>query len=753
MPLNDPVPSTAADVLERNAQDFDRFVVGAENTFVTRLGVEKPTVTGIIGTANEAIANIQADGAAAINALRVVNAGSFEDGATLTARNEVLYYLAEQTYYRWDGALPKTVPPASTPSSTGGVGVGAWVDVGDAALRSDLADFSGTSKVAGGVPIYRESYQSLIASGSEGLIEGQLAQVRGTGFTWSGGEWKPTGKIYVNSWGARGDAPFRENGTGTNSRQAFIDAADYAHRHGHKYVFAEPGIYYAPDLLASEMHDLYVVGDEVQFTHANLGVGSNSGHAQIQALTTQDYSNGVGWGSRKNTGRGRIAFEFDDSHQTQFSILLPLFKKYGVPYGIAYHTSYVRPWIREVFRHGNEILAHFPDNIDSTKLTRQQLEDNATADLDAIEAITGYRDGVNFVYPMHYRNAETDDVLSQFYASGRGLASGIMSTPSFFGGWPCSAWAIDNNLTSGNLSTIFSRLKTLRDNDLDLVLYGHDISATKANNLEKIIKYALHLGIEITLPRNLKPTHQMLSDRYFKDFENYTGSGEWDTSVHSEFGTRSRKFSYTGTGNVSPVLIYQPIRYIRSKKDFSKIRVSFLYKTAQDLVFPQNSTDAGIVLRTTYWRVSGGGADTSGGLSSTALGLPMPSSDFDNRISFYVYVPRTISRIQFGIGAAFLVQPAEFWIDDLRVEKIDEVDSVYLRGTLRNMGALGTRPVPDDTAIIGEFGVDFASSYSAISTMEGTMRRFGLLPGTTENELDEGKAVQAVVSLIRGHTG
>lgn len=85
------------------------------------------------------INQIESDGQLALDALRVVNAGSFENGATLTARNEVLYYLAEQTYYRWDGALPKTVAAGSTPSSTGGVGVGAWVDVGDAALRSELA--------------------------------------------------------------------------------------------------------------------------------------------------------------------------------------------------------------------------------------------------------------------------------------------------------------------------------------------------------------------------------------------------------------------------------------------------------------------------------------------------------------------------------------------------------------------------------------------------------------------------------------
>lgn len=86
------------------------------------------------------INQIESDGQSALDALRVINAGSFEDGATLTARNEVLYYLAEQTYYRWDGALPKTVAAASTPASTGGVGVGAWVDVGDATVRSELAD-------------------------------------------------------------------------------------------------------------------------------------------------------------------------------------------------------------------------------------------------------------------------------------------------------------------------------------------------------------------------------------------------------------------------------------------------------------------------------------------------------------------------------------------------------------------------------------------------------------------------------------
>ncbi|MDX7523212.1 glycosyl hydrolase family 28-related protein, partial [Enterobacter hormaechei] len=53
--------------------------------------------------------------------------------------NQILKDETDGEYYRWDGALPKMVPSGSTPSSSGGTGVGAWVSVGDAALRSMLA--------------------------------------------------------------------------------------------------------------------------------------------------------------------------------------------------------------------------------------------------------------------------------------------------------------------------------------------------------------------------------------------------------------------------------------------------------------------------------------------------------------------------------------------------------------------------------------------------------------------------------------
>lgn len=69
----------------------------------------------------------------------------FTTGGTLTTsgRNKaVLWPLSDGgdgDWYYWEGALPKVIPAASTPSSTGGVADGAWRPVGDLSLRSSLA--------------------------------------------------------------------------------------------------------------------------------------------------------------------------------------------------------------------------------------------------------------------------------------------------------------------------------------------------------------------------------------------------------------------------------------------------------------------------------------------------------------------------------------------------------------------------------------------------------------------------------------
>lgn len=62
--------------------------------------------------------------------------GSFNFGHTINVKNELLVH--DDKKYRWDGTLPKVVPVGSTPTTTGGIGVGAWLSVGDASLRGEL---------------------------------------------------------------------------------------------------------------------------------------------------------------------------------------------------------------------------------------------------------------------------------------------------------------------------------------------------------------------------------------------------------------------------------------------------------------------------------------------------------------------------------------------------------------------------------------------------------------------------------------
>lgn len=74
---------------------------------------------------------------------------SFEKGFNVTTWNEVLLWEEDGDYYRWDGTLPKNVPAGSTPESSGGIGLGKWVSVGDASLRSGLADVNSDVSIAG----------------------------------------------------------------------------------------------------------------------------------------------------------------------------------------------------------------------------------------------------------------------------------------------------------------------------------------------------------------------------------------------------------------------------------------------------------------------------------------------------------------------------------------------------------------------------------------------------------------------------
>lgn len=127
-PTNKPIPSEDPRDLKFNAGKIDEVVTSDAHYYTDRFGVRRWTIAGFQYTAEEAIRNYG-----------YITMDSFEDGATLTLPNQTLRYEATGEYYRWDGEFPKTVASGSTPETSGGIGLGAWISVGDASLRSDLA--------------------------------------------------------------------------------------------------------------------------------------------------------------------------------------------------------------------------------------------------------------------------------------------------------------------------------------------------------------------------------------------------------------------------------------------------------------------------------------------------------------------------------------------------------------------------------------------------------------------------------------
>lgn len=135
-PTQNPVPSESPRDLKFNAGKIDEFVTSLALRYTDRFGNQHYTIEGLRQLAQEAISGFG-----------WVLKQSFEDGSTLTLPNDALLWRSNGEYYRWSGALPKTVPSGSTPESTGGVGQGAWIGIGDAALKTMLASSTGASMI------------------------------------------------------------------------------------------------------------------------------------------------------------------------------------------------------------------------------------------------------------------------------------------------------------------------------------------------------------------------------------------------------------------------------------------------------------------------------------------------------------------------------------------------------------------------------------------------------------------------------
>ncbi|BEO02800.1 hypothetical protein ABXK20_002397 [Serratia marcescens] len=137
IPTQLPVASESPRDLKFNAGKIDEFVTSLKLIYEDRFGAKHYTIEGLRWVAQQAIA-----------AFGYITIDSFQDGATLTLPNHVLRWKLPDgngEYYRWDGSFPKVVPADSTPENAGGIGLGAWIGVGDASLRSDIAGPNGAT--------------------------------------------------------------------------------------------------------------------------------------------------------------------------------------------------------------------------------------------------------------------------------------------------------------------------------------------------------------------------------------------------------------------------------------------------------------------------------------------------------------------------------------------------------------------------------------------------------------------------------
>jgi len=135
-PTNNAVPSESPRDLKFNAGKIDEFVTSLARQYRDRFGNDHYTVEGLRWFAQQAISQYG-----------YITLDSFQAGANITLPNQILRDTSTGEYYRWDGSLPKTVLVNSTTQSAGGVGLGAWISVGDGSLRSDLKKTSGAKLV------------------------------------------------------------------------------------------------------------------------------------------------------------------------------------------------------------------------------------------------------------------------------------------------------------------------------------------------------------------------------------------------------------------------------------------------------------------------------------------------------------------------------------------------------------------------------------------------------------------------------
>lgn len=152
---NPVLPDGSIDVRDGidNLQSMDVFMNAPEDTYNQRDGEVVRTVAGMNNEFDAQILN-----------MGFTRVGTFAAGATITnTRQTLLWDIADGgdgQEYGWSGAFPKVAPAASTPASTGGISVGAWISRFDPELRIQVREALRRSYAEAGYSLVDGSFEA-----------------------------------------------------------------------------------------------------------------------------------------------------------------------------------------------------------------------------------------------------------------------------------------------------------------------------------------------------------------------------------------------------------------------------------------------------------------------------------------------------------------------------------------------------------------------------------------------------------------
>ena len=517
---------------------------------------------------------------------------------------------------------------------------------------------------------------------------------------WPGGEVTYPGAAPLSSTYARNDvSAYGAVGDGvTDDTAAFVAAATDAVAAGQTFITTAPGkIYHCPGMDSDDMFGVYIVGDS-SFTPTTY----------VAAFTPLDW---VNRDRRPAPGHGRIAIVHDGGTDPDtWPALFPLSKRLGIPVGLAWPTSWDRPWLKEAWRHGWEIMAHGVNHEDMSTKTEAELHAIAQSSVASIAAITGSAENINFTYPFHARSELSDRVLSQYFTTGRALSS-VGPVPE--GGahsWVVPARLLDADFTGGVISNrLKAELHAASATDGRLNYYFHDVSPETLAGVEDLVRYARTLGIAVVRPSEMYGSLQ-LSPPHWEDWDGWTVHlGNFALATDRVYrGTKAMKFTgnASGGGNAQGAIYSDLIPVVGHVGQFTIVRVSFRYWLASPLTV---AIGQGLYLSAQFYTRArsalglagtwGSGGQVFGGSLPEYPGTSIAGVGTWVRVSRLLALSPDVTQMRLWLRLTHVAENQEanpMWIDDFRVDFVDRTAVVPFVTTLNGTAGsiLRNGPVP-----------------------------------------------------------